>query len=199
MSSVFPTDFLDTRSDRERVFFWIRPVDDAGFVVDKVFAEAAYTRAQQLRLYRWRELTDEAVRANLVERAVYAASRARAGNSIEDPKGYVFTAFARLVDRYIAGQPTLVDTSNLELEQLPQSVGYAKSSSVHNLDDEIFQNQILDAMPHQDRWAWERRIHGYEVQEIAATLNVSADCLSTRMRRCAREAARILRVGRARQ
>jgi hypothetical protein len=47
---------------------------------------AAYSRTRQLRLYRWRELTDEAVRANLVERAVYAASRARAVDSVEDPK-----------------------------------------------------------------------------------------------------------------
>ena len=199
MSSAFPTDFLGAHSDPGRVFFWIPPVDDTGFAADKTFTAAAYSRAQQLRLYRWRELTDEAVRANLVERAVYAASRARTGDSVEDPKGYVFASFARLVDRHISGEDALIDTPDSELASLSQARASTNSVGTHDLDDAIFQSQILNTMSAQDRWAWERRIHGYEVQEIAATLNVSADCLSTRMRRCAREAARILRLGRARQ
>jgi hypothetical protein len=199
MSSVFPTDFLRTRSDQERVFFWIRPVDDTGFAADKTFAEAAYSRTRQLRLYRWRELTDEAVRANLVERAVYAASRARAGDSVEDPKAYVCTTFARLVDRYISGEDAITEASDSELEHLSQAAARAKSTIVDDLEDAIFQSQILNAMPPRDRWAWKRRLQGYDVQEIAAILNVSADCLSTRMRRCARDAARILRLGCARQ
>jgi DNA-directed RNA polymerase specialized sigma24 family protein len=179
--------------------FWIPPVDDTGFAADKIFTAAAYSRAQQLRLYRWRELNDEAVRANLVERAVYAASRARTGDSVEDPKAYVCAAFARLVDRYILGEDTLVDTPDSELDNLSQAGASTNAIGANDLDDAIFQSQILNTMSPQDRWAWERRIHGYEVQEIASTLNVSADCLSTRMRRCAREAARILRLGRARQ
>jgi hypothetical protein len=199
MSSAFQADFIGTRSSRERVFFWIPPIDDTGFAADKIFTAAAYSRVQQLRLYRWRELTDEAVRANLVERTVYAASRARTGDSVDDPKGYICAAFARLVDRHVLGEDALVDTPDSELDHLSQAHASTNAVRANDLDDAIFQSQILNAMSPQDRWAWELRIHGYEVQEIAATINVSADCLSTRMRRCARDAARVLRLGRARQ
>ena len=185
---------MRTLSDPARIFFWIPPVDDKGFAVEKAFADAAYSKAQELRLYRWRELTDEAIRANLVESAVYAASRAQNTAPIEDPKGYVYTAFTRLVDRYISKQSVSRQTPESEIEQLPEAGIYAKSDSFGDLDDAILRSQILNAMSPEDRWPWERRLLGYEVQEIAAELKVSPDCLSTRMRRSAREAAQVLQL-----
>ncbi len=199
MSSAFQRDFTGTVSDPTRIFFWIRPVDDKGFAVEQAFADAAYSKAQELRLYRWRELNDEAVRADLVERAVYAASRAQRAAPIDDPKGYIYTAFTRLVDRYISKQSVSRQPES-EIEQLPEAGIYATSGSLGDLDDAILRSQILKAMSPEDRWAWERRLLGYEVQEIAAELRVSPDCLSTRLRRSAREAAHVLHLpARARQ
>lgn len=199
MSSAVPRGSLYAHPDPKSVFFWIRPVDNEGFRADKTFVEAAYLKANDFRLYRWRELTDEAVRADLVEKAVYAASRAQCGDSVRDPKGYVFTTFARLADAYIARENALTATPASELEQLQIRSTPAKLSEVDDLDRGILRGQILMVMPPEDRWAWERRLAGYEVQEIAADLNISPDCLSTRMRRAAKEAARVLCLGSARQ
>ncbi|HEX4231683.1 MAG TPA: hypothetical protein VHZ07_23645 [Bryobacteraceae bacterium] len=76
-----------------------------------------------------------------------------------------------------------------ELEQLEIRSAPAKSTELPDLDRGILRGQILKVMPPEDRWAWERRLAGFEVQEIAADLNISPDCLSTRMRRAAKEAA----------
>jgi DNA-directed RNA polymerase specialized sigma24 family protein len=199
MSSAVPTDSLCAHPDPKRVFFWISPVDKEGFRADTAFVEAAYDKANDFRLYRWQELTDEAVRADLVEKAVYAASRAQRGDSVRDPKGYVFTAFTRLVDAHITREDVVTPAPASELEQLQIRSAPAKSTELPDLDRGILRGQILKVMPPEDRWAWERRLAGYEVQEIAADLNISPDCLSTRMRRAAKEAARVLRLGSARQ
>src|SRR3954471_23007016 len=91
MSSAARSDVIPAELDHKRIFFWIRPTDDDGFHADQVFAGAAYSKAQDLQSYRSRELTDEAIRAGLIERAVYSASRTRSGDSVRDPKAYIFT------------------------------------------------------------------------------------------------------------
>jgi DNA-directed RNA polymerase specialized sigma24 family protein len=69
-----------------------------------------------------------------------------------------------------------------------------------DVDDSILQKQLVKAIPSEEgRLCWQWRLAGYEVQEIATALNISADCLSTRMRRAAKQAARILNLGRKRQ
>lgn len=125
-----------------------------------------------------------------METAVYAASRARRDDPVRDPKRCVFTIFARLVDERIAKDRLLNHQAPEELEQL----SVASPVGPLNIERRILCDEILDAMEPEDRWAWERRVLGYEVREIATELNVTADCLSTRMRRGLREAARLLRL-----
>ncbi len=195
MSSTARSEYLDTSQANDQVFFWIRPVDEDGFEVDKRFVEAAHKRARDLRAYRARELPDEAIRADLVEKAVYAASRANRNEPVRDPKRYLMAAFARLVDERIARERFVDQQAPEEIDQLP----LASESGPQSIERRIVCDQILNAMDVQDRLAWERRVLGYEVQEIAAELNVTADCLSTRMRRGLRQAARMLRLGAERQ
>ena len=190
MSSTARPEYLEAPQAHDQIFFWIHPVDEEGFEVDPRFVEAAHQRARDLRTYRGGELLDDAVRAELVETAVYAASRARRDDPVRDPKRYVFTIFARLVDERIAKDRLLTHQAPEELEQL----SVASPVGPPSIERRILCDEILDAMEPEDRWAWERRVLGYEVREIATELNVTADCLSTRMRRGLREAARLLRL-----
>ncbi|HEX7362231.1 MAG TPA: hypothetical protein VF283_17205 [Bryobacteraceae bacterium] len=199
MSSAFPTEFFGVRSAQERPFFWIRPVDEKGFQVEKRFAEAAYQKTRDLRLYRAQELPDGAVRAELVEQAVYAASRAEKSDEVRDARSYVFAAFARLVDERIARERNIEHAPPSELDRRPAGTVWSGASDAANIDKKILRRQALNAMAAQDRWAWEQRLLGFDLPEIAAELNISADCLSTRMRRAIQEASKILRVQRAPQ
>ena len=69
------------------------------------------------------------------------------------------------------------------------------------IEDQVYSRELLDVMREvmDDKtiWAWERRMLGYRLEEIAAELNVSADTLSTRLRR-GRDAARKRLAGRKR-
>lgn len=191
MSYTARAEYLNATEAGDQIFFWIRETDENGFEVDRRFVEAAHKRARDLRAYRARELPDEAVRAELVETAVYAASRAKRNEPVRDAKRYLVATFARLVDERIAKDRLLDHHSPDEIEQIP----LASESAERNIERSIFCDEILTAMDAQDRWAWKRRVLGYEVQEIAEELNITADCLSTRMRRGLRQAARKLRLG----
>jgi DNA-directed RNA polymerase specialized sigma24 family protein len=188
MSSTARSEYLKTSGGNDKVFFWIRPVDEEGFEVDPRFVEAAHQKASDLRAYRADELLDGAIRAELVETAVYAASRARRGEPVRDAKRYVFATFARLVDERITRDRLISHEVPEKLEQL----SLASSSAPRDIEHRILCDEILGAMDPEDRWAWERRVIGYEIREIATELNITADCLSTRMRRGLRQAVRML-------
>ncbi|MBV9268594.1 MAG: sigma-70 family RNA polymerase sigma factor [Acidobacteriaceae bacterium] len=190
MSSAARPKYLDPPQTEDQGFFWIHPVDKEGFEVDPSFIEAAHQKARDLRAYRADELLDDAIRAELVEAAVYAASRARKENPVRDPKRYLFATFARLVDERISKDRLVRHQAPEELEQLP----LASSCAPESIERRILCDEILHAMDPEDRWAWQRRVLGYEIREIAIELNITADCLSTRMRRALRQAALMLRL-----
>jgi DNA-directed RNA polymerase specialized sigma24 family protein len=183
--------------DNKDVFFWIRPVDERGLQVDPSFAEAAYEKARDFRLYRAQDLRDEAVRAELVEKAVYAASRARKRDIIRDAKSYVFATFARLVDERIKKDRGIEHQLPVDIDRYTSANPTDASSA--DIDDVILQQQILDAMSPEDRFIWKRRLIGYGVNEIAAELNITPNCLSVRIKRGIEEVRHILRSRRARQ
>jgi hypothetical protein len=179
MSSSASAEFLELYRRSANVFFWIHPVDEKGCNVDVRFAEAAYQKARDLRQYRAQELLDEAVRAELVEKAVYAVSRATK-SPILDVKAYVFTTFARLVDERISRDNRLGIEPTDRLEELPEPLTHTRPAS---LEDRVYRREVLDAMRPEDRELWERRMVGYQIEELAHELNVSPDCLSARARR----------------
>jgi DNA-directed RNA polymerase specialized sigma24 family protein len=180
--AVPPTTDLDR--DTARAFFWISPTDERGIPVDKEFAEAAYRKANHLRRYRSRELRDEAIRANLVETAVYKCSRAQREEPLGDIAGYLFLTFKRLVDEWIARDQRIQHHPDVQLDRYN-----SPKPSFGDLDAAVARREALDAMDAESRWAWERRLVGFQVQEIARELNITPDCLSTRLRRGMEQAA----------
>ncbi len=195
MSSSAPA-FSPDAFENEDVFFWIRPIDDRGVEVDPDFAEAAYEKARDFRLYRAKELRDEAVRADLVERAVYAASRARKRDLIRDTKAYLFATFARLVDEQIKRDRGLEHKPPAEIDLHSGTTRASGPSEIHR---SILQDQLLAAMSAEDRLIWKRRLVGYEVNEIAAELNITPNCLSVRIKRGVEDVRHILRSRDARK
>ena len=165
--------------------------------MDPNFAKAAYEKARDFRLYRAQELRDDAVRADLVERAVYAASRARKPDLVRDTKAYLFATFARLVDEQIKKDRGLEHKALVEIDGYSHAC--TRSLSAATIDDVILQRQILDAMSPEDRVIWKRRLVGYDVNEIAAELNITPNCLSVRIKRGIAEVRQILLSCRARQ
>jgi hypothetical protein len=158
---------------------WIADTDPDGQPVDRRFAEMAYRKEQEYFRYRARELNDPAVTATLIEQAVYNASRAASHTTIEDPAGYLFRTFANLVAAHLTKAPRTIGCEPGFLADIAGSTDDPEDQ----LYEQIYRGQILEAMDTKTRWAWERRILGYEVQIIAKEMQVSADCMSARLRR----------------
>lgn len=179
MSPAFPIDQEESARLSPRFPIWVNPVDVQGNPVDERFIDAAYGKAEDLMRYRASDLRDEAVRLDLIERAVHRASRAKKREPVRDFAGYLFSVFTRLVDDQVIRESKVVAVDSDCLEDFAARTATRGA----DIEDTIQQQQILDAMEEPARWAWSRRLSGYEVQEIAAELDISADCLSTRMRR----------------
>ena len=159
---------------------WISRTDARGVPVDPRLVEAAYAKIDDLFRFRWSEFQDEARRLELIEAAVHRASRARKRSPVSDPAAYLFRTFSNLLDEEIERERRTLRGNTEFLENLPASRGSCPERDLH---EQIHRRQILDAMDEETRWIWTRRLYGYQVQEIAAELNVTPDCLSTRLRR----------------
>jgi DNA-directed RNA polymerase specialized sigma24 family protein len=158
---------------------WLNNVDPDGRRVDSRFIEAGYRKEEAFFRYRRDELKDDAVVANLIEEAVYRASRARKKEPLDNLDAYLFTVFTNLADREIARTSQAVD---IEPEML-QNLHGAGSEPARHIINRIEIERLLGAMDPTLRWAIEMRTLGYEVQEIAGMIDISPDCLSTRIRR----------------
>ena len=158
---------------------WLHEVDPDGRPVDPRFIEAGYGKEQEFFRYRADKLKDEAVIANLVEEAVYRASRAKKREPVSDIGGYLFRVFANLADREIARSPRIVSCDPVLAGDLRRSSSQAGKQII----DRVQVREIFEAMEPALRWAVERYTLGYGLQEIANEMDVSADCLSKRIRR----------------
>jgi DNA-directed RNA polymerase specialized sigma24 family protein len=169
------------RKQKSRI--WLSEVDSRGIAVDPRFIEAAYRKESEFFRYRTDKLKDEAVVANLAEEAVYCASRAAKKEPLRDVSGYLFKVFCNLADKEIARSPQTISYEPQLLENFPK----ARMENGQQIIDHIQIREILDELDPDLRWAIRRRTLGFEVQEIAKAMNISADCLSTRMRRGLRQ------------
>ena len=177
------TDAQKYRKPNSRIY--LKEVDEYGNVVDPGFIKAAYKKEDEFFRYRSDKLNDEAVVANLVEKAVYCASDAAKKAPVRDMGAYLFTIFANLADREIAHT---LRTLNYEPGLIEQAFG-PRSEPGRQILDRIRIREALDKVAPDIRWAIRRRACGYKVREIAKEMRISPDCLSARMRR----ALRILR------
>jgi DNA-directed RNA polymerase specialized sigma24 family protein len=173
-----------------QTLIWIPEVDARGTLADPLFAKAAYENQANFFRYRANELTDPASRADLLEQAVFRASKAKPSEPIEDRERYLFRTYAALVDHELS---VSVKTLNAE----PVSLEYRGSTDLGRkaeaeITNQIYRREILEAMPEEARILWERRIVGYTFEQMADETHESADTLNARARRGAKEAFRRL-------
>ena len=172
--------------------FWIPPVDDRGNRVDPVFVQAAYALGGLFFRYRKFDLEDDSRRAELIEQAVFRASRAEKSAPVVDPKAYVFKIFARLLDKQVVRERSLDGPAVEEVEEL---LGGDESEFASSLDDYIWRQQLWSRLSPEMRSVLRRRAMGYRVDEIARSLGVTANTLSRRIGREAERLAKSLRDG----
>jgi DNA-directed RNA polymerase specialized sigma24 family protein len=169
---------------------WIPETDASGTVADPLFARVAYENQADFFKYRAEDFTDPAARADLLERAVFRASKAKNTCPLEDRRRYLFKTYAALVDDALSKSVRTLHTEPGSLEYLEST--HSANDVEAEITNEIYRHEILGAMPDEARTLWERRLLGYSFQEMAEEINESADTLNARARRGAKEAYRRL-------
>jgi DNA-directed RNA polymerase specialized sigma24 family protein len=186
MSSV-PLAFELDRSFDSNNLIWIPESDARGTVADPLFAGVAYENQAEFFRYRAKDFTDPADRATLLERAVFRASRAVKEAPPDDPRRYLFTTYAALVDETLSRAPRTPYTLDHPIPAHPM-----RNKEEERIHNEIYRREIMDAMPEEARRLWEGRLVGYSFKEMARQSNESEDTLNARARRGAKQALRRL-------
>lgn len=169
---------------------WIPETDAKGTPADPSFVRAAYQNAKRFLRYRASEMTDSARRAELLEAAVFRASKAKKSRPVEDCGRYLFKIYSALVNKELARSPR---TINKEPETLDYLAAALSSPNVESeMTERIYRAELLSAMPPNARWIWERRLAGFALSDLAKELNVSADTLDARQRRGLKDALKRL-------
>ena len=169
---------------------WIPDTDAKGTPADPSFVRAAYLNAKHFLRYRASEMRDSARRAELLEAAVFRASKAKKTKPVEDCGRYLFKIYSALVNKELARSPRMI---NKEPETLDFLATALSSSNVESeITERIYRAELLNAIPPKARWIWERRLAGFALGELAKELNVSADTLDARQRRGLRDALKRL-------
>lgn len=169
---------------------WIPETDESGTSADPEFARVAYLNQFDFFQYRATELTDPAIRAELLEESVFRASKAKKRAQVEDHRRYLFRTYASLVDEALAGVPKTSPAEPFTIEYLASVT--TRRSAEREITDRIYRRELLDAMPADARELWEMRLVGYSFEEMADERDQSADALNARARRGAREAIKRL-------
>ena len=129
MAATSMTPELEFPGDPDSI--WIPERDAKGTPADPSFVKAAHENAKRILRYRASELTDSARRAELLEAAVFRASKARKSKPVEDRARYLFRIYAALVNREIARSPRTVNTEPATLDFL------ATAFSSHKVESEM--------------------------------------------------------------
>ncbi len=167
-----------------QTLIWIPEVDENGERPDPVFVEAAYENQDKFFRYRKEEFSDPSVRANLLEKAVFRVSKARKRKTLEDPASYLFVAYSALVDDFLGSSVRLLSRDPHNLAIIADANNRVDVEGEAN--DAIFKRQLIDAMPDEARWIWQRSIAGFSLDELSKEVSVSREALNLRARRGAK-------------
>ena len=163
------------------ISLWVNPVDDENKPADPVFMEAVLQHGEAFISYRARELQDESLARQLIERAVHAASRARNGNSVRDPLAYVFRTFMHLVDAEIKRSTRFVS--------LNETLLYARADGQLEIDleEDYAWQETLESLDPAIRRLLLKILWGNRIAEIAQEIGIRPNTLSKQISRHRRE------------
>lgn len=176
-----PSYFLSHRGSADpRLELWISPVDDRNLPVDPVFVQAADHVGIAFFLYRARELNDESLALELVERAVHRASRAKRCGPLRDAAAYLARTFSNLVDHELERARRFTDLSEGVMRAVGRNTVHGSSIE---LDRTIEARELLGSLDETMQFAVWRLYWGFTVGEVAKELGIPPNTLSKRLSR----------------
>src|SRR5882757_707597 len=122
-----------------QTLIWIPQADAKGTVAEPVFVAAAYANQVEFFQYRADELTDPSARADLLEQAVFRASKAEKRAPLDDPERYLFTTYSALVDEELASSVKMLGQEPFLLEYLASK--FARSNLEEDLTNDIYRRE----------------------------------------------------------
>lgn len=169
---------------------WIPEQDDQGRPADPRFVKAAYALSERLLTYRQHELRDPSRSAELLAKAVHAASHADHREPVENFAGYLVRRFTGIVDAVLKRDKRIqyVD-SQAVAEQ------YSVYDDLERIENRIRLNQIISFMDPEIRSICVRLLDGYSMADIAGESDLTLNALRLRFRRGCKKAMERLESG----
>ena len=159
------------RPEHVRSPFWVRNPDSVGNDVPAYLVEAAERVWERARLVVVRYLADDTEAAEILERAVDAASRAQNGNgAISHVDAYLLKSVARESIRRLRTRPALVPIPDADLERLANAT---QDDRERQLDDHKLMMLLRASLDEKGRQMLEYRLLEFDWTVIAATVGYS--------------------------
>ena len=170
-----------------RYALWVSDKDENGTPIDPQFIQAAYALEPSLFNYRRREVGCDSVTATLVQAAVNTASRAAHLKPVQNPLAYLFTVFARKVDKHLATASVEVAVEDNFIEALGNRA--CRYCTAQIIEDRILLDELKSHMDEWTRMVCNMRMLGYSNDEIARDLGEPANRVAVRYSRGLSKAA----------
>ena len=159
------------RPEHAKSPFWVRNPDSGGNHVPSYLIDAAERIWERTRLIVIRYLADDTEAAEILERAVDAASRAQNGNgAISHTDAYLLKSVARESIRRLRTRPALVSIPDTDLERLAKST---HDDRERQLDDHKIMMLLRASLDEKGRQMLEYRLLEFDWSVIAATVGYS--------------------------
>lgn len=170
---------------------WISEQDEQGRRADPRFLKAAYALSERLLSYRQHELRDYGRAAELLERAVHAASHADHCQPVENFAGYLVRRFTGMMDAVLKREKR---TQYVEPQALAEQY-WTLDDDLERIENRIRLDQIMSFMDPEIRRVCIRLLDGYSMADIARELGVTSNALYLRFRRGCKKAIERLESG----
>jgi RNA polymerase sigma factor (sigma-70 family) len=170
---------------------WIAEQDQHGRPADPRFVKAAYALADRLLSYRHSELRDPSRAADLLEKAVHAASHADHREPVENFAGYLVRRFTGIVDAFLKRERRV---EYLEPQALADQYP-TLNDELERIENHIRLGEVMSFMDAETRRICVRVLDGYAMAEIARELGVTPNALHLRFRRGCKKAIERMEAG----
>lgn len=161
-----------TKPVQAQPHFWVRNPNSAGDNVPPNFLEAAQRVWERARLIVIRYLADDTEAAEILERAVDAASRAQNGSgTINHIDAYLLKSVARESIRRLRTRPALIPTPDTDLERLATAT---HDDPERQLDEHRLMMLLRASLDPKGRQMLEYRLLEFDWTAIASALGYSS-------------------------
>ena len=157
---------------------WIWQSGGSGASVETDLLDAARRNWSRALAYARRHEQDSSVAADILEAVLIATSRAKRarqkfGNPIRNLDSYIYVAFVRRFNRYLAKQPKLQFIGSLQDVDALRDTRTSKSPPT--VEDDLLARELMQYMSQRTRRTFFLRTSGYSWKETARFLKTTAN------------------------